>query len=469
MFIPLSTNIEYRTTRVVHRIQHMMRFSFILLISFVVFSCSGHRGDWHNPRVILVSIDGFRGELFKQPDFSDRFPNLHRLASSGVYCDNVSSVFPSLTYPSHTSMITGEPPSKHGITNNNPFKPEINFSDWYWYQDSVRVESVIDRIKDKGMISLGISWPVTVGAPITWGFPEIKSTTDTISTAMLVMKHDMPDHFIESAQLRGVINPMASTEGYSRDVLLHKMFMDAFRRKRPHLSLYHMLQTDFEQHDHGKNSPEAQEAFAFMDSLIGNIITFLDEKNLWSSTTLFITGDHGFRDVKKQLNINRLFADQGWLKIVDKKIIGGWKVACLSTGGSAFVRIKDQNDQFFRKKVRLLLAKQLEFETLERRHMNGDLSTTEKTDFLLLANKNYAFSKDLDKPYIYDEYGGTHGGNPRQKHLKTGFIACGRNIKQGTILENMRITQIAPAVSELLNLGLSCSTETPPGLIQGSD
>ncbi|SVB29775.1 uncharacterized protein METZ01_LOCUS182629, partial [marine metagenome] len=119
--------------------------------------------------------------------------------------------------------------------------------------------------------------------------------------------------------------------------------------------------------------------------------------------------------------------------------------------------------------VRLLLAKQLEFETLERRHMNGYLSTAERTDFLLLANKNYAFSKDLDKPYIYDESGGTHGGDPSQKHLKTGFIACGRNIKQGTILENMRITQIAPAVSELLNLGLSCSTETPPGLIQGPD
>ena len=98
-----------------------------------------------------------------------------------------------------------------------------------------------------------------------------------------------------------------------------------------------------------------------------------------------------------------------------------------------------------------------------------NLSTTEKTDFLLLANKNYAFSKDLDKPYIFDKSGGTHGGNPSQKHLKTGFIACGRNIKQGTILENMRITQIAPAVSELLNLGLSCSTETPPGLIQSSD
>ena len=101
--------------------------------------------------------------------------------------------------------------------------------------------------------------------------------------------------------------------------------------------------------------------------------------------------------------------------------------------------------------------------------MNGYLSTAKKTDFLLLANKNHAFSKDLDKPYIYNEPGGTHGGDPNQKHLKTGFIACGRNIKQGTRLEKMEITQIAPAVSKLLNLELSCSADTPSGLIQGLD
>ena len=206
-----------------------------------------------------------------------------------------------------------------------------------------------------------------------------------------------------------------------------------------------------------------------MDSLIGNIITFLDEDDLWSSTTLFITGDHGFRDVKKQLNVNRLFADRGWLEIVDKNTIKNWRVACLSTGGSAFVRIKDRDNRAFKKKVRLLLAKQSEFETLEKRHMNGRLLTSEETDFLLLANKNYAFSKSLDQPYVYNKPGGTHGGDPDQNYLKTGFIAYGRKIRPGTRLENMNITQIAPAVSDLLNLRLSCSAKTPAGLIQGLD
>ncbi|SUZ91951.1 uncharacterized protein METZ01_LOCUS44805 [marine metagenome] len=447
----------------------MIRFLSIISVGVVIFSCDGNKGDWDDPRVILISIDGFRGDLFKEPEFPKQFPNLHRLATSGTYCNNVSSVFPSLTYPAHTSMITGEIPIKHGIINNNTFHPEINFLDWYWYQDSVYVESIIDKIKEKELVSLGISWPVTVGAPITWGLPEIKSTTDTISTVALVMKHDMPDHFIESAQLRGIINPKASTEGYSRDILLHKIFMDAFRRKRPHLSLYHMLQTDFAQHDHGKNSTEALDAFAFMDSLIGNIITFLDKEDLWSSTTLFITGDHGFRDVKKQLNVNRLFADQGWLEIVDKNTIKNWQVACLSTGGSAFVRIKDRDNRAFKKKVRLLLAKQSEFETLEKRHMNGQLLTSEETDFLLLANKNYAFSKSLDQPYMNNKPGGTHGGDPEQNYLKTGFIAYGRKIRPGTRLENMNITQIAPAVSDLLNLRLSCSAKTPAELIRSLD
>ena len=447
----------------------MIRYSLILSISIAVFSCGGFKGSWSDPRVILVSVDGLRGDLFNRSDFSERFPNLHRLTTSGSLCNNVSSVFPSLTYPSHTSMITGELPLKHGILNNHPFQPEINFSDWNWYQDSVRVESIIDKIKQNEMVSLGISWPVTVGAPITWGFPEIKSINDTISTASLVMKHDMPDHFLESAQLRGIINPQASTEGYSRDILLHKIFMDAFRRKRPHLSLYHMIQTDYEQHDYGKHSSEALEAFAFMDSLIGNIMIFLDENNLWSSTTLFITGDHGFRDVDKHLNVNRLFADQGWLKITDNNTIENWEVTCLSSGGSAFVRIKNQDDTVLKKKVRVLLTKQVEFETLERRHMTGHLSAHEETDFLLLANKNYAFSKDLNQPYVYNKSGGTHGGDPNRSYLKTAFIACGRGIKPGTRVENMQITQIAPAVSELLNLGLSCSAETPTGLIHGLD
>ena len=104
--------------------------------------------------------------------------------------------------------------------------------------------------------------------------------------------------------------------------------------------------------------------------------------------------------------------------------------------------------------VRIVLAQQKEFETLERRHMNNLLWSPIETDFLLLAKKGVCFVRSLDQPYIIEKYGGTHGGDPRSRYLKTGYIAGGRGIEKG-ILKNMRITDVAHQISALLDLGLA--------------
>tara|TARA_S200000501_G_scaffold25072_1_gene21709 strand:- start:14928 stop:15239 length:312 start_codon:yes stop_codon:yes gene_type:complete len=97
-----------------------------------------------------------------------------------------------------------------------------------------------------------------------------------------------------------------------------------------------MIKTDIAPHNYGKNSTEAKNAFMFMDSLIGNIISLLKEKQIWHGTTIIISGEHGFRNYEKQLSLNRLFEDCGWLKINNGKITS-WKVSALASGGSAFV------------------------------------------------------------------------------------------------------------------------------------
>ena len=100
---------------------------FLPILIFLCFiSCGGPKGNWSEPRVILISIDGLRGDILSNPAYTKDCPNLTRLMRDGAYCSNVQSVFPSLTYPSHTSMITGVTPAKHGIVNNRPFTPENN-------------------------------------------------------------------------------------------------------------------------------------------------------------------------------------------------------------------------------------------------------------------------------------------------------------------------------------------------------
>ena len=117
------------------------------------------------------------------------------------------------------------------------------------------------------------------------------------------------------------------------------------------------------------------------------------------------------------------------------------------------MRLKDPTDQEFKKTVRLLLSKQDAFEILEQRHMNGALWASRKTDFVLLANDGYGFVRSTDQLFIVEKYGGSHGGDPRRKVLKTGYIATGRGVKKGSI-ESMSITDIAFKISDLLGLGL---------------
>ncbi|MBT6413946.1 MAG: hypothetical protein HOK12_06275, partial [Candidatus Marinimicrobia bacterium] len=116
----------------------MRHFTFILFILFFI-SCGGPKGSWDDARVILISIDGLGGDVLNHPNIEKDIPNLFRLMEMGEFCTDVQTVFPSLTYPAHTSMITGVLPEKHGIINNRPFNPDKIFVDWYWYADSIKV------------------------------------------------------------------------------------------------------------------------------------------------------------------------------------------------------------------------------------------------------------------------------------------------------------------------------------------
>ena len=76
--------------------------------------------------VVLVSIDGLR------PDAIARFeaPNLQRLIGEGSYSLSARTIMPSTTLPSHTSMLSGEPPDEHGVFWNNVTSAEVDVVDF---------------------------------------------------------------------------------------------------------------------------------------------------------------------------------------------------------------------------------------------------------------------------------------------------------------------------------------------------
>src|SRR5690625_913459 len=101
------------------KIFKVMLWAIPLLWTVIFTGCSTGQND-EVKHVILISLDGSRPEFYM--DSSWDAPHLRKFRDQWVYTKKgVKSVFPSFTYPSHTSMVTGAYPIQHGIYNNKPY------------------------------------------------------------------------------------------------------------------------------------------------------------------------------------------------------------------------------------------------------------------------------------------------------------------------------------------------------------
>lgn len=69
------------------------------------------------PRAIVISVDGLAA--FYWTDEQARMPVLRRLAERGVVASGMETVFPSTTWPTHVSLVTGVRPERHGVVGNS--------------------------------------------------------------------------------------------------------------------------------------------------------------------------------------------------------------------------------------------------------------------------------------------------------------------------------------------------------------
>src|ERR1039458_8859558 len=82
----------------------------------------------HAAPVLMISIDGLKPEYITQADAHGmKLPYLRTLLRDGTYAEGVVGIWPTVTYPSHTTLLTGVWPDEHGITNNQEFDPLQRF------------------------------------------------------------------------------------------------------------------------------------------------------------------------------------------------------------------------------------------------------------------------------------------------------------------------------------------------------
>lgn len=141
--------------------------------------------------LVLISLDALWGE---DMETLAALPNLGPLMRKGLLCRRVKTVYPSLTYPIHVSMVTGVLPRRHGIGHNQPFDPaqprglHPDFTakiekaglpvdacrPWYWDHREIAVPTLFDACEKAGKSVCSILWPVTGRhRGIRWNFPEV--------------------------------------------------------------------------------------------------------------------------------------------------------------------------------------------------------------------------------------------------------------------------------------------------------
>jgi predicted AlkP superfamily pyrophosphatase or phosphodiesterase len=149
-----------------------------ILTLLIATSCLAETVVGH---VIVISIDGMMPEVYTNPDrLGLRIPNLREMAQAGYASQGATGVFPTVTYPSHTSMMTGVAPAVHGILANTPLDPfDKNRGGWYYYTEQIRVPTLWQVVKQAGGTTAAIGWPVTVGANFDINIPETGYVLDS--------------------------------------------------------------------------------------------------------------------------------------------------------------------------------------------------------------------------------------------------------------------------------------------------
>lgn len=93
------------------------------------------------PPVVLVSVDALSPDYVHRADsYGLRIPTLRSMLRDGSAATGVRGVLPTVTYPTHTTMMTGVSPNRHGILANTTFDPlDQNQGGWHWYAENVKV------------------------------------------------------------------------------------------------------------------------------------------------------------------------------------------------------------------------------------------------------------------------------------------------------------------------------------------
>lgn len=428
----------------------MLRLACLLVLALPLFAQPSEH-------VVLISIDGFAAYHLTNQELE--LPNIRRLIRDGVWAASSETVFPSVTHPSHTTILTGVEPRLHGVLSNSLTDRETG--DRFHPTNKPRKELVLvptlfDAAKAKGLKTASFFWPETRDDPsIEFNIPEVfdaerRAEISAVDPALVeeLRQADIPIdlyfRWYHTDRMMAADRILAESAAY------------AIEKYKPGLLSIHFLVTDEQQHFHGPHHYLSKTALTHTDASVGVLIDAVERAGLSDTTTFVVAADHGFHSVQHKMNVRPVFERAG---LTDKLDLGGY-------GWTLSIRKEESFDA-----AQDLPKLERAFAELEK--LPNVARIVRPEDFHALGLPRYEESKyarshymvipDIDTFLTIEDHDSMervrlpeahheHGYLPSNPRMYTSLVLAGAGIKKSVSIGHVRNLDIAPTIAELLGL-----------------
>lgn len=428
-----------------------MRMSAAVLL-FMMLPLGGVAQRKKPAPLVVISIDGLRGDTVPHADEHGlKIPALRAFLKEGTWVEGVTPAIPAVTYPNHTTMITGVWPAEHGIYENSVLNPEHphsgqlneNFS-------AIKVETIFQAAHKAGLKTAAVGWPVTLGAPIDYNIAEDAGDEKTD-------KPDGPPY--NPPDLLAQLQVPASDKDDGKVI----QTIAILQKFKPDVLFLHFNELDHQEHLRGPFSPQANETLETIDEQVAQVEKAALAVN--PATRIAIVSDHGFEPVNHVgIDLDALFVENGLLVYDHGKTVKTWTaVPWGAGGGTSFIVLHDPKDPASVEKVRAVLnqAKADPKNGIGRAYEHDELVKLggfQDASFLVMYTDEYKMggghARDPRGDTTIGLYGGQHGYLPSSPLMRASFMMKGKGIAAGRSLPVIDMRQIAPTFAEMIGAQL---------------
>ncbi|MFO7525815.1 MAG: ectonucleotide pyrophosphatase/phosphodiesterase [Ignavibacteriaceae bacterium] len=388
-----------------------MRIICFILIHFLLFLSQAAAQNLPN-YTILVSFDGFRW------DYPNRgiTPTLNSISESGISALSLQPSFPTKTFPNHYTIVTGLYPQNHGIISNNMYDPVYNEYFALGKRDAVensrwyKGEAIWETARKQGLITASYFWP----------------------GSELDLEYRRPDYFHyydHNKPYKDRINGIIE-------------WLKLPYNERPKFITVYFDAADTDGHKFGPDSEGINKTIMKLDSLLGDLLSKLEEINLKDSINIIIVSDHGMNEISDKRIIN-----------VDE-IISTFNYYIIDDGPFMFIYPEANNKH----NIYSLLK---ENENNYKVYLNNELPTHYNLsgshllpEIIVISNPGWSLvtNKIMEKRKNGNSNSGNHGYDNYHTDMHGILYAMGpsfkRNYKTGTVLN----IDIYPLLCKILNI-----------------